>query len=567
MRPTAFLLIAGTLTAAANADVVIQPTAVTAVSTWRSCVPQINVINGNGLSNAALVTSGSAIPAAWPSHGTDGCNNMWHTSCIGQSGSTCEGGATADLTPYIIFDLGAAWDVTGLRLWNHNQVAPGGASETNRGIRNMEISVSTDNVTYSSPVPYTNVSQGPGSTAYSGDTYGLVAANVRYVKIQVTQNWGATGVTGISEIRFTGNSRLALANAAVAPATVEMCGSQNVVVSTRVIPGPAPIINVVLSGGPTSGFPQLNDQGADGDAVAGDGIWSATVNFPANYPLGVTTFNIATEDTAGHSATTTADVTVAQCVPTYTENGDAGETLDSAALVSGSGPLGRIRGSLTASDTDLYKITLCDNGSGFSASTYPGTTMDTQLFLFDANGVGVAFDDDVPVGLPGDGALQSTIYGSFFAGDYYLAVTLWDRDPQDASAQDLWQDTPYNVVRGADGPGAANPLAAWTGTFGGSGNYTIDLVGACFVSSAPPARPTWAPPAAKPARTANSTTTTSSPLSPTSSTTTRTRTWASPAASPAATARTTTTTSSPSSTTSSPAATESGMRHRASIAR
>jgi len=485
VRTLALALSAGGIAAAASADVVIQPTAIASYSTQRSCVPCVNVINGSGLTGSA-VTSNSPIPAAWPVHGTSGCDNMWHSTCIGQDNSTCEGGTTADLMPYIVFDLGSMWDLTGIRLWNHNQVAPGGASETNRGIRNMDVSVSADGVNFSSPVPFTNVARAPGSTSYSGDTYGLVAPGVRYVKVQVTQNWGSTAVTGTSEIRFTGNGQFGLGAVAATPGTIELCGPQAVLLTARVV-GTQNSTGVAVNaiGGPLDLITPMNDSGLEGDVTAGDGVYSVSVNFPAGYPAGVATLSVTAGDDQGHSANGSADVTVSNCVPTFVEEGDAGDLPGTAMVASGTGELGRIRGSLTSSDVDMFKITVCD-GANAGATTVGGTTMDTQLFLFDSTGMGVAFNDDTPAGLPGAGSLQSTLVGALTPGDYYLAVTLYDRDAQDAAAQPLWLDTPFNTVRAPDGAGAASPVDSWTGTFTGSGAYTVNLTGACFVSGTAP---------------------------------------------------------------------------------
>ncbi|HZW07320.1 MAG TPA: DVUA0089 family protein [Phycisphaerales bacterium] len=483
MRTLALALSAGGLAAAASADVVIQPAAIHSYSTQRSCVPTVNVINGAGLTGAN-VTSNAPIPAAWPAHGTSGCNNMWHTTCIGQDNSTCEGGPTADLAPFIVFDLGAAWDLTGFRLWNHNQVAPGGASETNRGIRNMEVSVSEDGVNFSSAVPFTDVAQAPGSTAYTGDSYGLVATGVRYVRLQVTQNWGSTAVTGMSEIRFTGNGQFGIGAVAATPGTIELCGPQSVLL-TASVGGTQNSTGVMVtaSGGPLELPAVMNDGGLGGDATAGDGVYSVSVTFPEGFAVGVSTLSVSASDQQGNSASGSTDVTVGGCVPTYVEDGDAGDLPSTAAVASGTGPLQRIRGSLSGSDVDMYKVTVCD-GEIAMASTFEGTTLDTQLFLFNADGVGVAFNDDVPDGFPGDLTLQSTLTGVLENGDYYLAVTCYDRDPQDASAQALWIDTPFNTVRAPDGPGGANPVDSWTGAFTATGDYTLTLQGACFVSDA-----------------------------------------------------------------------------------
>ena len=491
IRSTVVLsLAAGSLVSVSSGDVVIQPTAVTEVSTWRACVPQINIINGNGLSNAAAVTSGSPIPGAWPTHGTGGCNNMWHTSCIGQSGSECEGGVNADLAPYIIFDLGSIWDLTGFHLWNHNQVAPGGASETNRGFRNMNVEVSSDGINYSSPVPFTDVARGPGSTAYAGDDYGLPANNVRYVKFTVLNNWGSTGVTGLSEVRFTGNPRFGILNSAVSPSSIEPCGPESVVVSTRVVGlASGAGVSVAASGGPiTAAFEQMLDNGANGDATAGDGIYSTTVTVPGGFPQGDSVINIGAEDTLGNTSFATVTLNVGPCNPTYNEDGDAGELPSTAAVAVGLGPINRIRGTITTGDTDMYKITICDPDQ-FYASAVGGTTFDTQLFLFDLQGMGIACNDDTPAGFLGAGTLQSTLAGAPAAGDYYIAIAPWDRDPLDNTGQELFLDQPFNVQHTADGPGGANQLDSWAGAAAPTGAYTITFLGACFVTDTPPACP------------------------------------------------------------------------------
>src|SRR5205085_1417877 len=62
---------------------------------------------------------------------------------------------------------------------------------------------------------------------------------------------------------------------------------------------------------------------------------------------------------------------------------------------------------------------------------------------------------------------------------YYLAISTYDRDPVDASGNEIWNDTPFDQERQPDGPGAANPLANWNGG-GGGDNYRIELHGCSF---------------------------------------------------------------------------------------
>jgi hypothetical protein len=172
---------------------------------------------------------------------------------------------------------------------------------------------------------------------------------------------------------------------------------------------------------------------------------------------------------------------------TWIEVGDAGDFFETCNITAGSGALTQIRGHLDDDDTDMYAIQLCDPAN-FSATTVgPPTTApyvyDTQLFLFDANGLGVTVDDDDP---QGTGGLRSRLSNAFTSslspGLFYLAVSQYNKDPVDSSAQYIWQNTPFNVERAPDGPGAANPLSSWdTGsTGGGGGDYIITLTGSCY---------------------------------------------------------------------------------------
>jgi hypothetical protein len=169
--------------------------------------------------------------------------------------------------------------------------------------------------------------------------------------------------------------------------------------------------------------------------------------------------------------------------------GDAGDLPATAQLVTlpnqtpCSSPVTRIRGDYAANDVDMYVIYIQDPAS-FQASTAGGTTMDTQLWLFNCDGTGVAFNDDIA-----SGNTQSTISGlnslacAPQPGVYLLAISRYNRDAVDASNQLLWNNSPFTGVRCPDGPGAANAIAGWTGTTSAGGRYVISLQGAYFVTN------------------------------------------------------------------------------------
>jgi hypothetical protein len=169
----------------------------------------------------------------------------------------------------------------------------------------------------------------------------------------------------------------------------------------------------------------------------------------------------------------------------YDEVGDAGD-LPESAQATPSGALTGIRGTLTAGDVDMYAIYIA-NPSAFAASTRCNALFDTQLFLFDANGNPVSFNDDAP-----EGGLASRLDGSCIPGPglYYLAISAYDRDAVDCNGEELWNDTPFGAIRCADGTGSGR-VGGWTGSHSVSATYIITLEGA---EGASPGDPDDCPP-------------------------------------------------------------------------
>ena len=130
----------------------------------------------------------------------------------------------------------------------------------------------------------------------------------------------------------------------------------------------------------------------------------------------------------------------------WAEVGDAGNLPARAQIPDGSGPLAMIQGTLGGNgDVDLYLIDIPDVAA-FSASTVGGSAIDTQLWLFDFDGRGIAHCDDASA------SAQSTLTGTHLVvpGLYYLGVSGYDCDPI-AAGQQIWNDTPYNLERAPDG--------------------------------------------------------------------------------------------------------------------
>lgn len=223
--------------------------------------------------------------------------------------------------------------------------------------------------------------------------------------------------------------------------------------------------------------------GRDGSLAAGQYYLSIS---GFNSTFNATNWNVTS--TSANVGTGVLNLNLGQVVVppgSYVENPDAGDLPATAQQVTGgSGTVNGIRGAVTGTDADMYEIEICD-AANFSATTVNGTTADTQLFLFNTSGVGVVHNDDTSAVTPI--VRQSTITNASIPGNgrYYLAVTGYNRDPVDGSAALLWVNTPFDGQRLPDGPGAANPVAAWTGT-GVAFSYTIALTGVCYINNAPP---------------------------------------------------------------------------------
>ncbi|MBW4565383.1 MAG: DVUA0089 family protein [Mojavia pulchra JT2-VF2] len=130
------------------------------------------------------------------------------------------------------------------------------------------------------------------------------------------------------------------------------------------------------------------------------------------------------------------------------ESGEAGQSVfDNQVIPAGAGKLGSITGTISdVNDVDLFQITLNGNET-FSATTVGGANFDTQLFLFDSNGLLVGQNDD------SNGTLQSTLEASLLTGNYFLAISSFNNDS------------------------VGSLQGGFTGSGSSSGGYTINLNG------------------------------------------------------------------------------------------
>ena len=177
---------------------------------------------------------------------------------------------------------------------------------------------------------------------------------------------------------------------------------------------------------------------------------------------------------------------------TITEWTDAGEMPASANWTSGNAALSLITGWIaSASDADTFAIYINDPAA-FSASSAGSMVYDTQLFLFDQNGIGVAANDDIANSSgnydPHSALPAGSIPGLTAPGVYYISISSWDYDPHSAGGAIFTDDTNYDKVVFNNGPGGSQPVSGWDGTGGQNGalgSFQIALTGASLVPSVP----------------------------------------------------------------------------------
>ncbi len=143
--------------------------------------------------------------------------------------------------------------------------------------------------------------------------------------------------------------------------------------------------------------------------------------------------------------------------------------------------LDSINGNLTDTgtgnpDIDLYQFQA--TGVTFTASTVGGTTIDTQLFLFNASGIGLFASDNAD-----NFTFQSSISANLTAGQiYYLGISSFGSTPQSSGGEIF--NIPAFGQTAANGAGAAAALNSWSSNpVPEFGSYNITVSGAQFVGS------------------------------------------------------------------------------------
>jgi hypothetical protein len=160
---------------------------------------------------------------------------------------------------------------------------------------------------------------------------------------------------------------------------------------------------------------------------------------------------------------------------TYTESGDAGQTLATAQAVAPGTT--QINGGLGFSgDVDLYRL---DFSTSTTVTFHATSAGDPNLILFDAAGHGLWGDDD------GGGGLASQIVWNVTPGTYYLAYGQNNIYGMDASNNMFCGDDTGDCS--ADTTSVLDHFDS-IGTF--TGPYTITLSAATAGAAAPTSIPT-----------------------------------------------------------------------------
>lgn len=157
------------------------------------------------------------------------------------------------------------------------------------------------------------------------------------------------------------------------------------------------------------------------------------------------------------------------------ESDDAGALPASAQVLEDIGSITGIVGRIgSPEDVDMFRFGLTSSAT-LSFSSAAASTIDSQLFLFDAAGTGLWANDDM------GGSLDAQITVALASGSYYLAAASWERQPLEGAGLPIFGEAGGMLLP----PMNTGAVAAWGGA-GGIGDYTIN------VSVAPVPEPaTW----------------------------------------------------------------------------
>lgn len=161
---------------------IIAPVSATASTTWSGTPGFVSpnyLIDGSGLTGAgrsATHTNANAAGLFWHSNSGIVVANQW-----------------------LEFDLGAVYTISNALVWQLAQV-----TFTTRGVRAFTIKVAGPDRVFSTLSTGNELNQATGAANEPVQVVPLAAHYVWYVRFEIQSNWGASGIVGLSEVRFEG---------------------------------------------------------------------------------------------------------------------------------------------------------------------------------------------------------------------------------------------------------------------------------------------------------------------------------------------------------------------------
>lgn len=170
----------------ASAAVIISPTGATATSEFSSSFDIGNTIDQSGLFTGFTdgVTDFDVYLASNPLNSLSSLNDDWFS-------------AAGDTAPTVVYDLGSAMTIDRFALWN----------EESAGIGVFDLSVSLDNVAFTSVLTGVTPFDNPGGSDYPAEVFALGNQFARFIKLDISgcpQPLGVGGDScGIGEVAFS----------------------------------------------------------------------------------------------------------------------------------------------------------------------------------------------------------------------------------------------------------------------------------------------------------------------------------------------------------------------------
>jgi hypothetical protein len=159
----------------------IDPT-ISAFSSYYNTPPYVRNVTNLVENNFVSGEPGLSGPGYDTDTHDNGQDDVWHH-------------ASGDTNPYVIFDLGANYNLFATRYWNLNQ-----SGSTQNGAKDVRISISGDGATYTI-IGTNTLAQGTGTTNEPAQDFATPTSVVRYVKIEPLDGYGG-GWNGLGAVRF-----------------------------------------------------------------------------------------------------------------------------------------------------------------------------------------------------------------------------------------------------------------------------------------------------------------------------------------------------------------------------